>query len=50
MLMNVFNTNIYFICFISILVLKSKNKYELYIIIIIFFLFFNPQDLPEFTK
>jgi len=27
MLMNVFNTNIYFICFISIVVLKSKNKY-----------------------
>ena len=27
MLMNVFNTNIYFICFISILVLKFKNKY-----------------------
>jgi hypothetical protein len=27
MLMNVFNNNIYFICFISILVLKFKNKY-----------------------
>ena len=27
MLMNVFNTNLYFICFISILVLKFKIKY-----------------------